>query len=293
MKTPTLFGLATFLLTLSLPAFAHDHNPQALSDLIETVKQEKAEGKNPVVMFDLDDTTINTRERTLRIIQQFAHQPQASALSADVLSKLASIDANDVQFSLADTLKSRGLQDPALAKSLQDFWLTKFFTNELCAGDQQNPGAARYARELVRAGAKVVYLTGRDAPRMHDGTVASLIKNGFPTQASMAVLIMKPDASMDDLKFKESQYATVAAMGHVVGAFENEPANINSMADAFPDAAAIFLDTIHSATSIVPEPRVQWVLDFAHPDAYGSESSGALGAAAAQEPVAALAISAY
>jgi hypothetical protein len=115
---------------------------------------------------------------------------------------------------------------------------------------------------LARAGAKIVYLTGRDIPRMELGTKANLIRNRFPMDPDHAELIMKPDPKMDDLKFKESQYSIIAAMGEVEGAFENEPANINSMADAFPNAQAIFLDTVHSPTHIVPEDRVEIVKDF-------------------------------
>jgi len=67
---------------------------------------------------------------------------------------------------------------------------------------------------------------------------------------------------MDDLEFKKSQFRPLAALGEVVGVFENEPANINAMADAFPNAKAIFLDTIHSPKLDVPEDRVNWVRDF-------------------------------
>jgi hypothetical protein len=279
VKNLTLKALALGLFASALPALAHDHHPEALSQLIETVKLEKAEGRVPVVMFDLDDTLINTRERTLRIIRDFAEQP-GEAATPDELTKLASLQVSDIRFLLRDTLKNQGLEDPALAKALGDFWLSKFFTNEFSADDQQNPGAARYVRELVNAGAKVVYLTGRDVPRMHDGTVENLIKNGFPMTAPSAVLMMKADPAMDDLKFKESQYATVAKMGDVVGAFENEPANINSMADAFPQAAAIFLDTIHSPNPAVPEARVQWVADFFHPGVDGESADAAAEVAA-------------
>ena len=84
---------------------------------------------------------------------------------------------------------------------------------------------------LTNAGAKIVYLTGRDIPRMHDGTVISLARNRFPMNASEAELIMKPDPKIDDLEFKKAQMARIAKMGEVIGVFENEPANLNAMAD--------------------------------------------------------------
>lgn len=272
MKTLNLkvLTLTLSLLAPALSAFAHDHNPAALTQVIENVKRARAEGKQPVVMFDLDDTLINTRERTLRIIQDFVKQQQ---LSSEEAQKLANLQVNDIRFLMSDTLKDQGIQNPALAKALGDAFLSKFFTNEFCANDQQNPGAALYAREVVRAGGKVVYLTGRDAPRMHDGTLENLRKQGFPVSSPEALLMMKPDKSTDDLQFKKDTFAQVAAMGEMEGVFENEPANINAMADAFPAATAIFLDTIHSPTDIVPEARVSFVSDFFHGAADGSDEA--------------------
>jgi len=73
---------------------------------------------------------------------------------------------------------------------------------------------------------------------------------------------MKPDPKMDDLQFKRDAFAQIEHLGEVVGVFENEPANINAMADAFPGAVAVFVDTIHSPKPDVPAERVEWVRDF-------------------------------
>ncbi|MGZ3705178.1 MAG: HAD family acid phosphatase [Bdellovibrionota bacterium] len=276
MKTLNLkvIALALSLLAPALSALAQDHNPAALSQVVENVKRARAEGKQPVVMFDLDDTLINTRERTLRIIKDFLKQQQLPAgVSSEEAQKLANLQVSDIRFLMGDTLKEQGIQNPALAKALGDAFLAKFFTNEFCANDQQNPGAARYAREIVRAGGKVIYLTGRDAPRMQSGTLENLRKQGFPVSSPEALLLMKPDKSLDDLQFKKDSFALVGGMGEMEGVFENEPANVNAMADAFPSATAIFLDTIHSPTDIVPEARVSSVTDFFHPDAYGSNET--------------------
>jgi hypothetical protein len=143
-----------------------------------------------------------------------------------------------IQFQLVDTLKGIGVTDDDLTKLASDFWLAYFFTNEYCTKDQPNPGATKYLLLLTRAGAKIVYLTGRDIPRMGPGTKENLRRNRFPMDPNDALLIMKSDPNEDDLAFKESQFASIAAKGEVLGVFENEPANINSMADAFPGADA-------------------------------------------------------
>ncbi|MGZ3695199.1 MAG: hypothetical protein ACXWQO_13750 [Bdellovibrionota bacterium] len=264
MKNLKLITLTLGLLaSFGQLALAQCYNPEALALVLKNVKQVKAEGKQPIVMFDLDDTLINTRERTFRIIKDYLKQASVKAdISQADLKKLNAITASDIHFLMADTLKSQGIVNANLEKNLGDFWAARFFTNEYAANDKQNPGAARYTREISRAGAKVVYLTGRDAPRMQEGTMESLRKGGFPVNPVNALLMLKPDKSIPDLDFKKDSFAKVAALGEMVGVFENEPANINAMADAFPASTAVLLDTIHSPTNVTPELSVSLVKDF-------------------------------
>jgi hypothetical protein len=97
---------------------------------------------------------------------------------------------------------------------------------------------------------------------MEDGTKQDLQKLGLPVDDAQGTLIMRQDTTMSDLAFKISMFPTIEKMGTVVGVFENEPANINAHHDFFPKAVAIFLDTIHSDTTVVPEAGIAWVKDF-------------------------------
>jgi hypothetical protein len=255
-----LLSLALFTSAAIAAPPAKGYQPEGLRTLLQHSTELAREGRRPLVIFDLDDTLINTRERNLRILVDFAATIQDSQPSAATL--IRTLDASQIQYLLADTLKIVGVTDAQILQKATAFWLSKFFTNEYCAKDTENPGAAFYLDLLARAGAKIVYLTGRDEPRMGEGTRTSLSRNRFPGPAGDALLLLKPDKDIDDLKFKESQYAAIAMMGEVIGVFENEPANINSMADAFPMAQAIFLDTIHSPKPDMPEGRVEWVQNF-------------------------------
>ncbi len=268
MKT-NLFRPAVGALALAVsmghPAFAKPYSPEALRQLIVQTEELAEQGKQPIVMFDLDDTLTNTRGRNLRILKDFASQSEIQSAFPEASQKVSEIQIDQIQYLLTDTMKNVGVTDADFIKRASDFWLAHFFTNEYCAKDEPNPGAAKYLHLLVRAGAKIVYLTGRDVPRMGEGTQRNLIRNRFPMNPNHALLLMKPDPKLDDLKFKESQYSVVATMGEVIGVFENEPANINSMANAFPQAHAVFLDTIHSPKPDVPQDRVEWVPDFKIP----------------------------
>ena len=123
-------------------------------------------------------------------------------------------------------------------------------------------GAAAYVQKLVSSGAKVVYLTGRDEQRMKIGTETNFRAHHFPLDGTHTVLLMKPTKDLDDLIFKKQAFNSISVMGTVVGAFENEPKNINAMGERFPEASLIFLDTIHSPAPDQTAAKVVWVKDF-------------------------------
>ena len=254
--------LAMSLVAVATHAQAAPHDPEALQDVVNLALKVEARGQLPVAIFDLDDTVINTRDRSLRILNEFIAQPEIQARFPQEVKNLQCPQDSKIKFLMTDTLRAQNVTDPEFVKETNDYWATRFFSNESVANDEQNPGAAAYVRRLYMAGVKIVYLTGRDTGRMHDGTVENLKKLGFPLDDSRAILIMKTDVQQDDLAFKISMFPSIAQMGSVVGVFENEPANINAHHDAFPNAVAIFLDTIHSNTSVVPESGIFWVENF-------------------------------
>ena len=244
------------------PAKAAHYEPHILLEVQERAQSVTEQGQTPVVIFDLDDTLINTRERNLRILRDLAAEPATLSRFPAAAERLAEIGPRNIRYLLKDTLATLQLTDEAFVEAANNYWLAHFFTNAYCAHDRPNPGAARYVRWLVNEGATVVYLTGRDTPRMGKGTASNLRELGFPIDGPKAILMMKPSAQGDDLAFKISRFQTIAQLGVVVAAFENEPANINAFQTGYPDALMIFLDTIHSPKPDTPNSMVHWVRDF-------------------------------
>lgn len=201
----------------------------------------------------------------MRILRDFASQPAIRAEFPTDAARILTLRVPQIHYLLNDTLAAIGVTNPALLQQANTFWTAAFFSNKYCAFDQPNPGAAAYLQTLDRAGAQIVYLTGRDIPRMKQGTIFNLRRNLFPTTPGKDFLVMKPDPTMDDLAFKESQFQKIASLGTVIAVYENEPVNLNAMATAFPDAFAIFIDTIHSPRPDVPEARAIWVPNFFFP----------------------------
>ncbi len=243
-----------FSILATVAAFANPYEPQALHQLSALVAHEAAQGIQPVVVFDLDDTLSDSRTRTVRILNEFGRLEQ--------VPELEDVTPASIRYQLENTFNDLGLHDAALLARADAFWKARFFSNEYVALDRPIPGAPAYVRWLAHRGARIVYLTGRDAGSMRQGTLANLEHNHFPTADDTNVLLMKPDKTMDDTVFKVAAFERIKKMGEVVGAFENEPRNINAMLHAFPEAIAVYVDTIHSSKPDVPAPGIFWIQDF-------------------------------
>lgn len=124
------------------------------------------------------------------------------------------------------------------------------------------PGAVEFARACHEAGAHLVYLTGRDLPFMGPGTFQSLRDLGFPIGLPATELVLKPHPSMPDEAFKRLSAPELARVGHVVAAFDNEPANCNVMRDYYPDAHVVFVETQHTPGAPVLDGGVHRIQDF-------------------------------
>ncbi len=188
----------------------------------------------PVVTFDLDSTLFDNRPRQLAILGEFA---RAHGLSGIDRLRVEEIDG----WRLVESLPKLGGFHPEMIPKFKPFWRDRFFTSEFCAHDAALPGAPEYVHSVERAGAKVVYLTGRHEA-MREGTAKSLATNGFPT----GTLLVKPTFEMTDTEWKEIAVPKVHAVGSVVACFDNETTHVNRLKAAFPGALVVWIRTDHS-----------------------------------------------
>jgi hypothetical protein len=226
---------------------------QALSHLVDDVAALVRRGAKPVVVFDLDDTLFSTAQRNLRILREFASSRPG------VPAALAGVRPEMLRYAIADSARAAGVDAPELLAELQAFWRARFFTNEYLLTDEPLPGAVGYCEELARAGATLVYMTGRDEG-MREGTERSLRSRGFPLRGT--ALVLKPSFETPDLEFKTRALAALPSHGEVRGAFENEPAHVNLFRDAFPEALMYFVETRHSGKPVEPHPSARRIKDF-------------------------------
>ncbi|MEM1009095.1 MAG: HAD family hydrolase [Myxococcota bacterium] len=166
---------------------------QGILGKIESVQEQK---RDSLFVFDLDGTLYNNAPRTLRIIQEYAHQ--YAFMKPEVLEAVDRISVHQVQYRVADTLHAAGIDDPTYRKELQDFWFQRFFTNEYLLYDLPTEGAVEFVNAVYEMGAIPAYLTGRDAPNMLVGTIQTLQRDGFPVGTVDARVILKPQFEMGD-----------------------------------------------------------------------------------------------
>jgi len=214
-----------------------------LQALLERVRRTRDEGHDPLVVLDLDGTLYDNTPRTLRILQEFAHTH--AARYPDLYEVVATLSPAAVHYRMSDTLGAAGIADSRLLEEVQAFWFERFFTNEYVLYDLPLAGAVEMVQLLHREGAVPTYLTGRDAPNMLQGTVASLQRDGFPVGRVDTRAILKQDFETPDKEYKESVVDHLRRTGRVVGAFDNEPGLCNLFKEAFPDAVVVWLDTSH------------------------------------------------
>ncbi|MEM6533438.1 MAG: HAD family hydrolase [Myxococcota bacterium] len=227
------------------PSFAAAQADGRLLQVLTDVRSTYNKQQRPMVIFDLDGTLFDNRYRTLQILKEYADKELQSVRpqAADIIRGLT---VDRVRYQLTETLIGSGVTEGAIVNNAAVFWSERFFKDEYLKYDKPVPGIVAYVRTLYSNGARVVYLTGRDAPRQLIGTVRSLRDNGFPIGIQGTELIMKPTAQTQDAIFKQQVTNYLRHYGKVIATFDNEPANANVYRRAFPGAAVFAFDAPHS-----------------------------------------------
>jgi hypothetical protein len=212
---------------------------RALQAILDRVTQAtlSTPAHPPVVTFDLDSTLFDNRPRQLAILAEFAREQRLTGAEALAPEQ---IDGWQVMSTILSLGGAAGREDE-IKQAWKPFWSARFFTSEACRHDRALPGGAEFVARVEKAGAKVVYFTGRHEA-MRAGTVDSLAASRFPA----GTLIMKPTLAMSDTEFKERAVAQIREIGSVVACFDNETTHVNRLKAAFPEATVVWLRTDHS-----------------------------------------------
>ncbi len=237
-----LSSSTTVRVTLSAaPKHAKQEHMHIVDEILARCASPRT-GRAPVVVFDLDGTLFDNAPRTWQILVDFAEQHGDAKLRV----ALDALPRHGLPYLLKDTLALCGIDDDAFVKRARDFWFARFFTDAFQRFDEPVPGAVRFAQACFDAGATLVYLSGRDAPKMLVGCVESLRRHAFPVGVPRTAVVLKRAFEDDDLEFKRSALSFMDQLGDVVATFDNEPANCNLFQQHWPGGAHVFVHTTHA-----------------------------------------------
>jgi beta-phosphoglucomutase-like phosphatase (HAD superfamily) len=195
----------------------------------------------PQVVLDLDGTLVDNRPRFLAILRSL--EPAWRTRFAELAPRLAALREERVEYRVEETLAHVGITEPAAVTEAVLHWEASFFTERFLMEDRAMPGAVELVRALLRAGARVVYLTGRDVPNMGRGTIASLHALGFPLAEPGVELLMKPSPAMGDVAFKQGALARLGRLGPMAAFMDNDPAQCHAFLEQFPDKLCLLFDS--------------------------------------------------
>ncbi|MBN1961363.1 MAG: hypothetical protein JW841_10490, partial [Deltaproteobacteria bacterium] len=183
------------------PAPVGFQNP-ILNKVLAETRNAYSHGEKPIVIFDLEGTLFDNRSRILQILREYsdAELKKARPQFAQFVSYLT---VAQVKYMVADTLRGVGITEEAVLNNAAIFWSQRFFTDEYLKYDTPETSAIRYVRDLYSSGARIVYLTNRDAQRQLVGTARQLRDHGLPIGILNAELLMRPTAQTQDGTFKQ------------------------------------------------------------------------------------------
>ncbi len=217
-----------------------------------------------LAVFDLDSTLFDLSLRVQEIMRDFSSDPINQQKFPNECQAMTAARIECTDWGLIESLERVGLSQkhsPQFFKELHDFWAFHFFSNHYLHHDQPISGSVEFVNELHTLGARIIYLTGRDQPRMYQGTYASLKDSGFPLDKRNCQLLLKPQAELDDAEFKLDVLRTASRQYSRIWLFENEPVNLHLIQKHLPEVQLVFIDTTHSGRE-QPSPLLDSVCHF-------------------------------
>lgn len=236
-----------------------------LSDILEKTGKSLKKGQTVKAYFDLDSTLFDVTPRVQKIIEDFCQDETMRQKYPQAVAKLNTVKLLSHPYYIKDLMHQIGLtdQDPRFYKEIFQYWKERFFHDHYVIHDTPEKGAVLYVQELHAMGVEIVYLTGRDIPRMQKGTLESLKKWQFPLNDKSAHLVLKPHHELDDAHFKKEVFKKEEPT-RKIWFFENEPANIHLVLNECPHVNVIFFDSVHSQKAPPPPEHIPRIKHFDH-----------------------------
>jgi hypothetical protein len=225
-----------------------------LNEVVHAADRARGHGHPAVVAMDLDETTVDSTPRRWAAYRHTAEiLCNTGALSGQICEAVSSLNLSEI-YHLPNSYDGDALAVRLGLDPRSSSWqlLAKQTIGEYLSGryegwDQPVAGANAYVRELRAKGVRVYFVSSRSDDAQRASTLSSLHSLGMLTsQDEENDVILRP-RSMTSIEFKRWAFSRIvseakAANAEIVGAFENEPENIQAMKEIFPGAQLIFVN---------------------------------------------------
>ncbi len=228
---------------------------QYLERILTEIASFEASGRQALAVFDLDSTLFDVSPRLKKILHDFAVLPENQTRFPEACQILSKAETYRTDWGIKNAVVRAGLDrhHPEFHQALKDFWFQNFFSNEYLDYDIPYEGGVEYVQRLLKIGADIVYLTGRDVHRMGQGSRDTLLKWNFPLDDKRSQLVLKPQKGLDDAKFKSDWFAAIPPEKYAkIWFFENEPVNVNLVRVEHQHIEIVFFESTHSGKAEAP-----------------------------------------
>lgn len=227
---------------------------QILEHVLNRIKSFQNPALEIVCIFDLDSTLFDLTDRKQQILLSYLKLSEKIAKFSKETAILQKVQVQKSEFGIDEALARIGISlstHPEFYNDLYSYWAHYFFHNDFVCFDITLPGAVDYVKSVADLKPHIIYLTGRDEPRMLKGTIESLKNSGFPLEQSNIEICLKPHKDVQDHQFKLDFMLALQDRFKEVWIFENEPVNINLIEKHFPMTKFVFIDSNHSGKEVV------------------------------------------
>lgn len=260
----SLGGLGGLVPTLGL---AQEASP--LKGLMLTLEERAKAGVASTLIFDLDETVVDSTPRRLLALQLAREQHcstekiQGDASLQDACNRVKKVRLRHFEglynsYSFFELWKSLGLENSDLQiwrDGVERKTVEEYLSGRFEEFDQAVFGAVQFLQSVQEVGATVYFVSSRYEDVQGESTRRSLERlrmigsNFFPTQLKLRL------RGEPSLAFKQRAFREIAESSgeSVIGVFENEPENLIAMMETFPRARAFFREGAQLGEGGCPE----------------------------------------
>lgn len=236
-------------------------------EILRLMKQSALNSaSNLDVIFDLDSTIFDISPRIAHILNVFGLEEENQKVHPEECQILSGLTPDPKDFGVRRTLERVGfpIKDMAFIMKIVEFWKKEFFSGNHLSWDVPYAGAVEFVKAVAGMGFRVSYLSGRDRPRMLEGTIQSLNKYDLPVVGQGENIFLKPNTDITDVAFKKSFFLNLPQLfaNSSVYFFENEPCNIEVARLCKQKLEIIYVNTVHGFKCPEPGEDIYQILSW-------------------------------